>query len=164
MQYNETIQSLITPDAFEHYGTSDIGTSAMSPSLHGLTEEDLFPNGCADTDMATCCLSGLWLLHNFLHEGHELCQNLSTGEASHWHAIMHRTEGDYRNAKYWYRQAQTKLSDAISAKARQPFSSDQIVDGIQRDGIGRWQTLAVAEWQVLFDQCYSVANPDLNAI
>ena len=163
MQYNEAIRSLITPDAFEHYGRSDVGTSTLSASLDSLTGEDLFPDGCADADMATCCLSGLWLLHNFLQEGHEFCQSLNTGEASHWHAIMHRTEGDYSNAKYWYRQAQTKLADAISTKAGQPFSSDRIVDGIHQDGIDPWQTLAVAEWQVLFDHCYGVANGDLTA-
>ncbi len=52
--------------------------------------------------------AGLLQIHDFLHESHELAQSVE-GEGRHangdyWHAIMHRREPDYGNAKYWYRR------------------------------------------------------------
>lgn len=39
-------------------------------------------------------------------EAHTLVQDLETKEAAHIHAFLHRIEGDYLNAKYWYDRAQ----------------------------------------------------------
>ncbi len=58
----------------------------------------------ADRNMAEACLAGLWLLHNQLDRSHRLSQEIHTPTGSLWHAIMHRREGDYDNAKYWLRQ------------------------------------------------------------
>ena len=57
----------------------------------------------ADREMASCCLAGVWLLHDYLDESHNISQRIDTPEGSYWHAIMHRREGDFSNAKYWYR-------------------------------------------------------------
>lgn len=39
------------------------------------------------------------------HEAHDLCQDIP-GSAGSWiHAWLHRQEGDYGNACYWYSQA-----------------------------------------------------------
>lgn len=51
--------------------------------------------------------AGLFQWHDFLDECHELAQSIE-GEGRHrlgdyWHAIMHRREPDYSNAKYWFR-------------------------------------------------------------
>lgn len=52
--------------------------------------------------------AGLFLWHDYLEEGHELCQSIEgEGEdrpGDYWHAIMHRREPDYANAKYWFRR------------------------------------------------------------
>lgn len=52
--------------------------------------------------------AGLFQWHDFLHESHELSQSIEgQGEnqlGDYWHAIMHRREPDYSNAKYWFRQ------------------------------------------------------------
>jgi hypothetical protein len=49
---------------------------------------------------------GLHLLNDDLPRAHTLSQALE-GESSadYWHAIIHRREGDYSNAKYWLRRA-----------------------------------------------------------
>src|SRR4051812_9755896 len=57
----------------------------------------------ADHDMAACCLSGIWLLHDYLDESHTISQGIDTTSGSFWHAIMHRREGDFSNTKYWFR-------------------------------------------------------------
>jgi hypothetical protein len=52
--------------------------------------------------------AGLFQWHDFLDESHELAQSIEgQGEnqlGDYWHAIMHRREPDYSNAKYWFRQ------------------------------------------------------------
>lgn len=60
--------------------------------------------GMPDGPDFRACLSGLWLAFDFLDEAHAICQDLDTPEGSYWHAILHRREPDYPNAKYWFRQ------------------------------------------------------------
>jgi hypothetical protein len=52
--------------------------------------------------------AGLFQWHDFLDESHQLSQSIEgKGEdqlGDYWHAIMHRREPDYSNAKYWFRQ------------------------------------------------------------
>jgi hypothetical protein len=45
----------------------------------------------------------LWV-HGFLDESHSIAQGIESAEGSYWHALMHRSEGDFSNSKYWYRQ------------------------------------------------------------
>ena len=52
--------------------------------------------------------AGVWQLHGELDESHRLAQ-AHEGQGKYqlcdqWHAIMHRREPDYGNAKYWVRQ------------------------------------------------------------
>lgn len=93
--------------AWEHPLALDAGNSNESAraKLAALQPADLVPRGkLVDPKMAECCLSGLWLRHDFLHESHELSQEIHTSTGSFWHAIMHRREPDYPNSKYWLRQ------------------------------------------------------------
>jgi hypothetical protein len=51
-------------------------------------------------------LRALWLARKGRwHEAHDLCQEVP-GPAGAWiHAWLHRQEGDYGNACYWYQRA-----------------------------------------------------------
>lgn len=50
-------------------------------------------------------LAGLWLYVDDLDRAHALAQSDNTPTGSFWHAIIHRREGDFDNARYWYRKA-----------------------------------------------------------
>ena len=49
-------------------------------------------------------LSGLWLLAGDLDRSHSISQSIENREGSFLHGIMHRREGDFDNAKYWFRR------------------------------------------------------------
>src|SRR5687767_14149334 len=51
----------------------------------------------ADSDMAACCLSAVWLLYDSLDDSHTISEGIDTPSGSFWHGIMHRREGDYSN-------------------------------------------------------------------
>src|SRR5262245_19277607 len=78
--------------------------SSARAALQKLSVKTAFTKPPADADMAACCLSGVWLLHDFLDESHTISQSIDTPTGSYWHAIMHRREGDFSNAKYWFRR------------------------------------------------------------
>jgi hypothetical protein len=63
---------------------------------------------CKDRDriVSLAVQAGLYQMNDCLDESHE-CSQAIEGEGSdgdYWHAIMHRREPDYGNAKYWFRQ------------------------------------------------------------
>lgn len=49
--------------------------------------------------------AGLHLWNESLHRSHVLSQDIQNPTGSFWHGIMHRMEGDYDNAKYWFERA-----------------------------------------------------------
>lgn len=54
--------------------------------------------------MAQCCCTGVWLRFDYLEQSHVISQGVETTEGSYWHAIVHRREPDFSNAKYWFRR------------------------------------------------------------
>lgn len=49
--------------------------------------------------------AALWLYVDDLDRAHDLVQNSHSPTGSLLHAVMHRREGDFPNALYWYRKA-----------------------------------------------------------
>ncbi len=136
-------------------------------ALSELTIEQAFHHtSIVDADLARCCLSGVWLLHNFLDESHSMSQGISASSGSYWHGIMHRREGDYSNAKYWMRRvgAHPVLAEMAASEKAAGWGPDRFVDECERAvRSGKQAEVAVLvaqqqrEWQLLFDFCYRAA-------
>lgn len=63
---------------------------------------DLFPGQSgAEVEL---CRAGLLLWNDDLDSAHPIVQNIETPTGSFWHAIIHRREGDFSNARYWWRR------------------------------------------------------------
>jgi hypothetical protein len=57
------------------------------------------------TDGVAALQAGLYAWNGELDASHRLSQSVDTALGSYWHGIMHRMEGDYGNANYWFARA-----------------------------------------------------------
>ncbi len=153
--------------------------SRVWSQLSGLTAAAAFePATIADSNMASAAVAGVWLLHDHLDDSHRLSQGIPTGTGSFWHGIMHRREGDYSNAKYWFRNAgdhpiQGRLA-AVALELATPHRANNVlpadgwdamafVDACQAAVRGQsgheayCRAVQQAEWELLFDHCYQRA-------
>ena len=163
IQLPDSVSDLVTSTAFECYTVSKPDNNLRS-RLKSLTTADLFPSGVTDSQSASCCLSGLWLLHNFLDPSHEISQDIHSPEGSYWHGIMHRLERDFWNSKYWYRKVgDHPVFQTIASQCQGGWNPDDYVDQCEAaSGAGdsaksRVQMIAVIEWKALFEFCYQNA-------
>jgi hypothetical protein len=127
-------------------------------------------------------LAGLWLWHDFLDKSHAISQSLDNPTGNLWHAIMHRREGDFSNAKYWYaRCAAHPALQTLTVQASaylNPMPADKsllkitaggwsgpalvdLVESVHRHPTDPRHKVAVElqrlEWRVLFDHCTRAA-------
>lgn len=118
-----------------------------------------------DRDMAQCCLAAVWLLHDFLDESHTISQSIDTPSGSYWHGIMHRREGDFSNAKYWFRRVGPHpVFEQFTQPDGTPWNAQSFVDrcssaldGRGGESLTELCQLQQREWQALFAYCYRTA-------
>jgi hypothetical protein len=116
--YGPAIADLLVPERLNELGCGKPNTSARA-KLAALDDAQMWPGKrVVDHDMAAVCRAGLWLLHDFIDESHEISQSIETTTGSFWHGIMHRREGDFSNAKYWFhRVGQHPVYEALGHEA-----------------------------------------------
>jgi hypothetical protein len=139
--------------------------------LQGRKAVELFPHASAPP----AALAGLWLYFSCFDECHEIVQNLSSPEASLWHAILHRQEPDSGNAAYWFRRASVhpifrELCEAADQTVGRypetefrtggkwdPYSFVMFCERARQQPDSAQERAALeiqrAEWQLLFDYC-----------
>ena len=150
--------------------------SQVRQELAALTVESAFAHtSIADRSNAACCISALWLLYDFLDESHTISQGISSAEGSFWHGIMHRREGDFSNAKYWFRKVgdhpvfqpltmdlQSLDEDPLRTNREwDPFAFVDACQAALRGGspaVDVCRQLQCREWELLFDHCYGEAT------
>ena len=150
--------------------------------LESVTPDKAFAHtSLVDREMARACLAGLWLHHGHLDHSHAVSQTIHSATGSYWHGIMHRREGDYPNAKYWFRRTGEHPvfpglarsagwwtagsgGDAERLTAGERWDPYAFVD-LCRDCVsGRSDSQALCrriqrlEWELLFDFCYRRAT------
>ena len=167
LDFPTSIKTLLSATALNDF-TLLPSNPQVKPELIELSLSDCFPPGIKDESMAQCCLSGLWLLHNFLNESHEISQSIHSPEGSYWHGIMHRMEGDYGNSKYWFRKTgnHSCFENVSGSPSWNPsdFTDQCESHREQNEHLSpALQATAGAEWIALFEYCYANASNDFNA-
>ncbi len=183
-QYGVALAAILDPSRPVAIGPGK-PAAEQEPLLRELTIEKAFAGqDLQDADAAACCISAAWLWHNFLDSSHQISQEIKTSSGSFWHAIMHRREEDFSNAKYWFRQVDGHEVYALIAEAAEPILSHYenptgirplaedgswdpfaFVDLCQQVGetdgslLVLCQELTRLEWQLLFDYCFHQACP-----
>lgn len=101
-----------------------------------------------DRQMAELCLAGAWLLADDLDASHAISQQIETASGSYWHAIMHRREGDFSNAKYWFRRVgEHPVYPAVLQSAQ--TLAEQVAPGDHREkflALRRWDAFHFVDW------------------
>jgi len=110
-----------------------------------------------------------WLLFaGYAVKSHNVSQDLSTPEATYWHAIYHRLEPDAWNSKYWFRQLRTHpieaslIAQSLDAgwNPGRNWDHAKFVDFVgEAIASGRQDRISLAihvqfiEWRLLFEFC-----------
>ncbi|MBM7566813.1 hypothetical protein [Paenibacillus sacheonensis] len=85
--------------------------------------------------------AGLHLLNESLAASHSYSQEIEDDPTGcYWHGIMHRMEGDFSNANYWFHiagshPAMQKLQDRAADWVRNSTILNDVPDGAVRDGL-----------------------------
>ena len=173
----------LNPDAYRALVISGDGSIEARDLLETVKPAQLLAAGTVKrADDGEAMLAGLWLWHDWLDESHTIAQKLHGATGSFWHAIMHRREGDFANAKYWYaRCADHPVLASLNAQASaivNPLPADTpilrltahgwnpgaFVDFVEqvhkKPNDPRYRVAAALqqlEWRVLFEHCTRAA-------
>jgi hypothetical protein len=159
------------------------GNEPAADLLRALSPDQLLIKPITSRPDADAVLAGLWLWHDWLDSSHTISQSLQSGTGSFWHAIMHRREGDFSNAKYWY----ARCTNHPVLQTMAPFANDilhplpadksflrltqggwnpnafvDLVEQLHTRPTDARRPVAVAlqklEWRLLFDHCTRAAS------
>ncbi len=81
-----------------------------------------------------------WLYLDELARAHEVCQAMEGPIGASLHAIVHRREGDFRNALYWYRRAGEPNGEGANL-TKAVEAGDRSEAAVERQR-GEWAALA----------------------
>ena len=101
----------LTPELKRLLDTPELASLGPEPRADTLTTREIdaelaapFREGKLTTAVRNLFTAAACLWHDHLDAAHTIAQSIETADGSLLHAIMHRREPDYSNAKYWFRR------------------------------------------------------------
>lgn len=153
----------------------------LRPTETSDTEKLLKIRAASDSDLAGCraiakvllfalVRAGLVYACDALNESHMIVQGVSGDEAAYWHGMIHRREGDFENARHWFRRtgampvfselhrAASAVSPVVAAQSNwDPYlftglcEQEKFGDYELRDQLVKLQAI---EFRVMFDYAW----------
>ena len=156
--YGEAWTAILDPSRPVAIGPGEPDTG-QEPLLRELTIEKAFAGQhLRDAHAAACCISAAWLWHDFLDSSHQISQEIKTSSGSFWHAIMHRRESDYSNAKYWFgRVGKHPIYFQLLCYAQELSQTEQLEEYTKTlESNDEWNAVQFVDW------CQAATNSEDN--
>ncbi|QYR22903.1 hypothetical protein KZ483_08220 [Paenibacillus sp. sptzw28] len=129
LQARDTLQTLSPAAVWEESLEADIQMlSFPTPTSASAVDRTMF-----------ALKAGLHLRNDSLDRSHSYSQEIEDDATGcYWHGIMHRMEGDYWNANYWFRSAGThpvkaRLQERVPEYLRSEVNIEALPEGSIRD-------------------------------
>jgi hypothetical protein len=113
---------------------------------------------------------GLLYALDAIQEAHAIFQDAKGDLGSYWHGMIHRREGDFDNARYWFRRSgilpvfselHSAASQSSALMARQSNWDPYVFTGEceqarfgETEGLNGLVALQRVEFEVVFDYCW----------
>ena len=102
--------------------------------------------GSLETEKFQLIKAVILLWHDYLDECHAICQDIKSSSGSLIHAMMHRREGDFWNAKYWYdRAGRHPVYEHYEAYLRTEYDSKSMPGDLRASLGERWNPGRITE-------------------
>ncbi|SEB77262.1 hypothetical protein [Paenibacillus sp. GP183] len=83
--------------------------------------------GINENEFMRAIQSGLYLWNENLESSHVISQEITSPTGSYWHGLIHRMEGDFSNAKYWFNDARHHpISTQLVSSLRAYLTMEQL--------------------------------------
>lgn len=103
--------------------------STLDEQIDGLLLKQLTAGKIEQKPYGLAIKAGLHLLNESLDKSHAIAQEITNGTGSYWHGLMHRMEGDYRNAKYWFAETgQHPIYPLLIIRVREYLSDKAVLE------------------------------------
>jgi hypothetical protein len=81
------------------------GSADAILAIRNAKEEELTGGAVlADLSYPRLIRAGLLYAYDAIDESHRIVQEIGSAHGAYWHGMIHRREGDFENARYWYRR------------------------------------------------------------
>ena len=101
--YTSLVNQLLSPDdLLKTLQPKEAGAFEAVAAIRAASDEELVGETGAPPSLVR---GGLFYAHDAIDECHVIVQNEEGDLSAYWHGMVHRREGDFDNARYWFRRA-----------------------------------------------------------
>lgn len=129
---------------------------AVAQLLASLDHSEIAGGRIVSLDALELVRGGLLYAADALSAAHEIFQQNHTNLGSYWHGMMHRREGDFGNACYWFRMA-GKIAPLDEMPGFDPVAFTMRCSRSRMTDSTKLAEIQMREWEALINHCLNLA-------
>ena len=108
-EYSEIVDAVLRDgQLLKKLRPTEVSDVALLLKIRAASDADLAGGRTvANPRMLALIRAGLVYACDSLEESHLIVQGISGDDAAYWHGMIHRREGDFENARHWFRRTGT---------------------------------------------------------